>query len=270
MEQLKNLFGTTRVPARPRDMLVTTWPATTQHIIVLFKDQLFAVPVFDTHNQALSVKAMENQLSRVVDQVTNIPKEQLLPPIGFLTCEDRNTWADMRAYLLTNPTNATSLATVESALFALCLDDFHSPRDLDQTHRDMFHGKNGHNRWFDKSFQLIVENNGLAGINAEHSSADALVQLNMFNFALRHLVLHYPSYGSDFIKAANMSPDSWMQMVFQLAYYRLYGRPCPTYEAASTRRFLTGRTEAVRSCSMESLVFTKEWEDKSVKVCPAL
>jgi carnitine O-acetyltransferase len=28
---------------------------------------------------------------------------------------------------------------------------------------------NGHNRWFDKSIQLIVCENGKAGINMEHS-----------------------------------------------------------------------------------------------------
>lgn len=84
---------------------------------------------------------------------------------------------------------------------------------------------------------------------------------------LDSVLLHYHAYGSDFMKKAKVSPDGWMQMVYQLAYYRHYGKPCPTYESASTRKFLTGRTETVRSCSVESVAFTKAWEDKDVKVC---
>ena len=81
------------------------------------------------------------------------------------------------------------------------------------------------------------------------------------------LLLQYSGYGSNFMKKAKSSPDGWMQMVYQLAYYRQYGKPCPTYESASTRKFLTGRTETVRSCSVDTVAFTKAWDDKDVKVC---
>lgn len=80
------------------------------------------------------------------------------------------------------------------------------------------------------------------------------------------VLLHYKEYGSNFMKNSKVSPDSWIQMAFQLAYYRHYGHPCPTYESASTRKFLTGRTETVRSCSEESVAFTKAWDDKNVSV----
>jgi carnitine O-palmitoyltransferase 1 len=36
----------------------------------------------------------------------------------------------------------------------------------------MLHGK-GYDRWFDKSFNLIVTKNGRVGLNVEHSWADA-------------------------------------------------------------------------------------------------
>jgi carnitine O-acetyltransferase len=62
------------------------------------------------------------------------------------------------------------------------------------------------------------------------------------------------------------SPDATVQMALQLAFYRIHGRPCPTYESASTRLFLHGRTETVRSCSIESLAFTKGFDDPSVSV----
>lgn len=57
-----------------------------------------------------------------------------------------------------------------------------------------------------------------------------------------------------------------MQMIYQLSYYRTYGRSTPTYESASVRAFKHGRTETVRSCSVESVKFTEAWEDKHVAV----
>ncbi|PSR72459.1 hypothetical protein PHLCEN_2v11673 [Hermanssonia centrifuga] len=65
------------------------------------------------------------------------------------------------------------------------------------------------------------------------------------------------SYGKKAIKAFGVSPDSWAQMIVQLAYARLVRslgqeRQGGTYEAATTRRFFKGRTEAIRVVSEES------------------
>lgn len=62
------------------------------------------------------------------------------------------------------------------------------------------------------------------------------------------------------------SPDAYVQMVLQLAYYRHYGTWTPTYESASTRLFLGGRTETVRSCSVDSVAFVKGFESKTTDV----
>lgn len=41
-------------------------------------------------------------------------------------------------------------------------------------------------------------------------------------------------------------------MAFQLAYYRHHKKFSLTYEPAMTRLFLKGRTETIRSCTVES------------------
>ena len=52
-----------------------------------------------------------------------------------------------------------------------------------------------------------------------------------------------------------MSPDAYIQMALQLAYYKdSAGKFALTYESSMTRLFLHGRTETVRS-------FTKECKD---------
>lgn len=77
-------------------------------------------------------------------------------------------------------------------------------------------------------------------------------------------VLDFTGYGKEEIKQYNSSPDAWAQMCIQLAYYKLYGQACATYESAQTRKFKLGRTETIRSASPESLAFTQAMCDPSV------
>ncbi|PVU98901.1 hypothetical protein BB559_001171 [Furculomyces boomerangus] len=76
--------------------------------------------------------------------------------------------------------------------------------------------------------------------------------------------LDMTEFGGDKIKSLKLSPDSFVQMSIQLAYYKLHKTPCPTYEAAATRSFMHGRTECVRVCSNESVAFTKAMENPSM------
>jgi len=69
--------------------------------------------------------------------------------------------------------------------------------------------------------------------------------------------LHFTKYGKNFIKTQKMSPDSFIQMAIQYAFYRLYKLPGAHYESAQTRLYVHGRTETIRSCSNESVAFAK-------------
>jgi carnitine O-acetyltransferase len=70
-------------------------------------------------------------------------------------------------------------------------------------------------------------------------------------------VLRYKGYGKNRMKKFKLSPDAYVQMSFQLAYYRMYGTLCATYESASTRKFTWGRTETCRSLSMDALLWVQ-------------
>jgi carnitine O-acetyltransferase len=74
-------------------------------------------------------------------------------------------------------------------------------------------------------------------------------------------VFAYQGYGKGLIKKFKCSPDSYMQMLLQLAYYKYYGVSRPTYESAATRKYQLGRTETCRSVSEESVAFCKTMED---------
>lgn len=90
---------------------------------------------------------------------------------------------------------------------------------------------------------------------AETRLAD-LIEQNEFE------CLDFDFYGKNFITSMGFSPDAFVQMAFQAAYYGLYGRVECTYEPAMTKVFLHGRTEAIRSVSPESVNFVQTfWAD---------
>ncbi|XP_076831583.1 choline O-acetyltransferase isoform X2 [Brachyhypopomus gauderio] len=107
----------------------------------------------------------------------------------------------------------------------------------------------------------------------------------------------FNSYGKDFIKKQKMSPDAYIQVALQFAFYRLvcrfhlktvtqhrethhtksdiypiprcHRRPVPTYESASIRRFQQGRVDNIRSSTSEALAFVKAMTDKNTSLTDA-
>jgi hypothetical protein len=74
----------------------------------------------------------------------------------------------------------------------------------------------------------------------------------------------YQGYGKGLIKQFKCSPDAYVQMIIQLAYFKMYGKNRPTYESAATRRFQLGRTETCRTVSSESTAWCASMADASV------
>ena len=73
---------------------------------------------------------------------------------------------------------------------------------------------------------------------------------------------HLTKYGKAAIKKFQASPDSWAQMIIQLAHARLLRslgqkRQGGTYESSTTRKFYKGRTEVIRVVSSESDAFVQ-------------
>jgi carnitine O-acetyltransferase len=85
---------------------------------------------------------------------------------------------------------------------------------------------------------------------AETRLAD-LIQQNEFQ------TLDFAAYGKNFMTSVGFSPDAFVQMAFQAAYYGLYGRLECTYEPAMTKFYLHGRTEAIRPVTPEVADFVQ-------------
>ncbi len=79
-------------------------------------------------------------------------------------------------------------------------------------------------------------------------------------------VLEFEDYGKNFITRHKFSPDAFVQMAFQAAYYTLYGRAETTYEPAMTKAYLHGRTEAIRTVQPASMAFCQTFVSEGVEV----
>jgi carnitine O-palmitoyltransferase 1 len=115
---------------------------------------------------------MEVQIQRILDDKA-LPDEGE-EKLAALTAGARATWCNARKKYFSKGINKVSLDVIETAAFVLVLDleplefDPADPRKLDTFGRRLLHGR-GYDRWFDKSFNLIVGSNGKVGFNAEHS-----------------------------------------------------------------------------------------------------
>jgi carnitine O-acetyltransferase len=206
--------------------------------------------------------------------------------------------------------NEKSLTEIENGIFALVIEDY-SPKNRNDYCRMLLCGDGG-NRWFDKSVQIVVAQNGDAGINQEHSGYDGHSILKLAQFCINHWtknsvpnvsnisfnetfeplawdlsektfkdiqsaskntqeffntvdvsVLDFDDYGKKFASSNGFSPDAFIQIAFQLAFFRHRHHVGSTYESANTKQFYHGRTETIRSCSKDSKLFCELFSDSS-------
>nr|XP_019813007.1 PREDICTED: carnitine O-palmitoyltransferase 2, mitochondrial isoform X2 [Bos indicus] len=172
MSQYYRLFNSTRLPRPHRDELFTDDKA--RHLLVLRKGHFYIFDVLDQDGNIVSASEIQAHLKYILSD--NSPAPEF--PLSYLTSENRDIWAELRQKLVSGGNEAT-LGKVDSAVFCLCLDDF-PIRDFVHLSHSMLHG-DGTNRWFDKSFNLIIAKDGTAAIHFEHAWGDGVAVLRFFN-----------------------------------------------------------------------------------------
>uniref|UniRef100_A0A8C1QEN1 carnitine O-palmitoyltransferase n=1 Tax=Cyprinus carpio TaxID=7962 RepID=A0A8C1QEN1_CYPCA len=302
--QCERMFNTTRTPGEETDVL-QHWQDS-EFVAVYHRGRYFRLWVYRA-GRLLSPREIQYQIQRILDDPS--PPSPGEDKLGALTAGNRTPWAQMRKQFFSSGVNKRSLDCIEKAAFFVTLDDQEEGMmgenpsvNLDRYAKSLLHGK-CYDRWFDKSFSVVVYKNGKNGLNAEHSWADAPIVAHLWEFTLAtdafHLgytadgnckgeiehslpppqrltfsflnaladdvdchVFPFREFGKGRIKKMKLSPDSFVQLALQLAYYRDRGTFCLTYEASMTRLFREGRTETVRSSSNESCAFVLALEDR--------
>nr|XP_056719890.1 carnitine O-palmitoyltransferase 1, brain isoform [Euleptes europaea] len=320
--QWERLFNTTRIPGVGLDRIQHLRDS--KHIAVYHAGRFFRVWLY--HNgRLLQPRELQAQFQSILDDSTPpLPGEEKLP---VMTAGERDPWARARQAYFQSGKNQQSLSIVEKAAFFVTLDTseqgLQGPKPaqaLDAYAKSLLHGQCC-DRWFDKSFTLIVYRNGKSGLNAEHSWADAPVIGHLWEYTLAtdsfqlgydangnckgdiepgipapqklqweippecqkvilqsfsvaqalandidFYIFPFKEFGKGLIKKCRCSPDSFIQLVLQLAHFRDKKKFCLTYEASMTRLFREGRTETVRSCTIESCNFVRAMVDPTQSI----
>ncbi|XP_068256629.1 carnitine O-palmitoyltransferase 1, muscle isoform isoform X2 [Nyctibius grandis] len=275
--QSERMFNTTRIPGKETDTLLHL--VDSKHLAVYHKGRFYKVWLY-YGGQLLRPRDLQLQFQRILDDPS--PPQPGEERLAALTAGERVPWAEARARFFSHGKNKASLDAIERAAFFLTLDEeehgYRAGREgcMDAYAKSLLHGQ-CYDRWFDKSFTLVVYKNGKLGANAEHSWADAPIIGHLWECraaiegsyrvakALADDVdfccFQFSAFGKGLIKKCRTSPDAFIQISLQLAHFRDKGCFCLTYEASMTRLFREGRTETVRSCTAESTAFVRSMAD---------
>ncbi|KAG7275677.1 hypothetical protein CRUP_028838, partial [Coryphaenoides rupestris] len=316
MDQYYQILSSCRIPGPKRDTIANHGSgksAAPTHITVVHNFQFFVLDVYNSDGSPLTVDQIYMQLEKIWNSSLQTNKE----PIGILTSQHRNTWGKAYNNLIKDKTNKESVRAIQKSIFTVCLDA-PMPRVSDGLYSSrvaaqMLHGGgarwNSGNRWFDKTLQFIIGEDGTCGLVYEHSPAegppivfliDYVVQymqqpdmlrspmvplvmpqklrfnitpevkrdienakqnMNMMVHDLDVKVLMFSHFGQNVPKQHKLSPDAFIQLALQLAYFRMYNMCCSTYESASLRMFKYGRTDVIRSTTLDSSKFVLAMED---------
>lgn len=184
MQQYVGAFATTRIPQAVQDKLVHYELSEARHILVMHKGRFFKLRALTGSDKPVTAQQLFDAFSGILNDTT--PASEWEKKLASLTAWDRNKWAIARdEYFLRNPANRAALDSIERALFVVCLDDTtYDYKELTKLGNLYMHGETGSNRWFDKSANLCVSTDGYAGINVEHSWADAPCFGHMFELCM--------------------------------------------------------------------------------------
>ncbi|KAM9822477.1 carnitine O-acetyltransferase-like [Syngnathus typhle] len=315
MDQYYQILSSCRIPGPKRDTVVNHAMGKTPptHITVVHNFQFFVLDVYNSDRTPLTVDQIYMQLEKIWNTSLQTNKE----PVGILTSQHRNTWGKAYNNLIKDKTNKESVRAIQKSIFTVCLDA-PMPRVSDELYKSrvaaqMLHGGgarwNSGNRWFDKTLQFIVGEDGTCGLVYEHAASEGPPIVFLIDYVVKYMqkteivrspmvpltmpqklrfnitpevkrdienakqnmnimvhdldvnVLMFSNFGKNVPKQHNLSPDAFIQMAFQLAYFRLYNTCCATYESASLRMFKCGRTDVIRVTTKESLEFVQAMQD---------
>lgn len=182
-------------------------PGAPHHITVMYNKNVFEVPVYGQDNQPMTSGQIRQQLEAVV-QLGTVSG----PPVGLMTMEHRDNWAQVYKRLVQDKTNKESLKSIEKSIMVLCLDG-PNPATNDtrtQSGNQMLHGSgaahHSANRWFDKTIQFIVGREGNSGLNYEHTSAEGPPVVHLMDHCL-----DYIASGKDFQPAVGITPPTMLK-----------------------------------------------------------
>jgi carnitine O-acetyltransferase len=168
MAQYAYLFNSCRVPGVEKDHYVTYDALSNRHIVVLCRGHVYCFDVIAEDGTPMSILALQTAFEAVLADARSLGENA--HPIGILTSDERDRWAEARAQLLGCKSasnvdkksyilNKVGLEAIQSAILAVCLDKDDLSGECceraSQRARAFWHG-NGRNRFFVSVYFMVL------------------------------------------------------------------------------------------------------------------
>lgn len=272
MMQYFRALSSCRVPGQKTDSLVFhAKNSNPRHITVAQNSQFFTVEVY--HSDGTPITA--DQLCVQLERICNSSLETNTEHVGILTTLRRDTWYKYYNKLVQDPSNKKSVSAIERSICVLCLDKA-MPRTYEKYSRfepvQVLHGGgtqwNSANRWFDKSLQFIVGEDGTCGFTMLHAIIDGTPCMALSDYITSSMkkpqMMESPVALLPMPQKLhfNITPD--IKTAIEEAKQsvdKIHQQCCASYEAASMRLFRKGRLGVILSTSSASAAFVKSFDD---------
>jgi carnitine O-octanoyltransferase len=187
MNQFRSVFSCTRIPEENVDRIVRHFKTASEgrgqkHIVVLSNGHVYSMNVLSDDDIPLTPPQMQKQLAWIEEHSI---REQG-PMVSALTATNRDAWAQSRQHMINlSATNAEFLEIIETSLFSVTFSDL-CPETHEETALYALTG-DARNQWFDKSLTQMCFENGMFSDSLDHSPADAMVAIVLFDFVTKQL-----------------------------------------------------------------------------------
>lgn len=293
MHQYSRVLATARIPFIGRDELLTS--PNSRHIVVIRHGFFFAFDVLDTQFKPLSIQEIRKNLQEIINRVGKhhnphpvglfttedrntwaTVRQKLLNYSNNQHCiktideaivvvcldhESPSTWNSVSQIALhSDGVNRWFDKSIQLLIFGngrSGINMEHSGYDGHTLTRyaDYIHkGPRSKGHSFPSS---VHELNFQLDNSLQRDLQRAREKYENFVHKTQTSVLIVPELGKKEIVKNKVSPDAFVQMAFQLAYFKLYKKFGSTYESAQTKRFYHGRTECIRSPTLASNDFVR-------------
>uniref|UniRef100_A0A3Q0RPX7 Carnitine O-acetyltransferase a n=1 Tax=Amphilophus citrinellus TaxID=61819 RepID=A0A3Q0RPX7_AMPCI len=193
MKQYSQMLSSCSIPGLEGDSIVfhskTSCPS--NQFTVAHNSQFFMVDVYNSDGTPMTV----HQLCVQLERICNSSLETNTEPVGILTTLNRDYWSKCYDRLVQDQTNKEALLAIQRSICVVCLDKAmpHVPDEMycRRNALQMMHGGgsqwNSANRWFDKSVQFIIGEDGAFGNNISHSCADGTIAMALIDYVLNSI-----------------------------------------------------------------------------------
>lgn len=174
MSQFQYFFRSARIPQQEKDELfVAPMTKKDNHVVVLYKNNVYKLPVTTSEGLLYDYQ----QIASVVeDRIFNdIEGDE---NVGIFTAADREKAAHVYQLLRIDEINVDTLDTIAEALAVISLDD-ESNQQKDTIKNLML---NANNKYYDKTIQVVITQNGQVGFNMEHTMVDGTSIASLVEF----------------------------------------------------------------------------------------